>query len=55
MKKILALILAFTMVFALAACGEKPQQPEAAEVKKKRKFWRSFLQKRKKQSLRLRF
>ena len=34
MKKILALILAFTMVFALAACGEKPQAPEAAEEEK---------------------
>ncbi len=32
MKKVLALVLAMAMVFSLAACGEKKEEPEAATV-----------------------
>ena len=31
MKKIIALLLALTMVFALCACGAKTEEPEVVE------------------------
>ena len=31
MKKILALILALTMIMSLAACGSAPEEPKATE------------------------
>ena len=34
MKKVLSLVMAFVLVFGLAACGSKPAEEKKDEVKK---------------------